>query len=85
MAWRHKEVDQEWFSETVANVSQFVISGVPIFAAYEIKVQAQNDYGSAPEPESTTGYSGEDCELIPALFIMKIAYIYPISICQTRE
>ncbi|XP_076007347.1 neuronal cell adhesion molecule-like isoform X1 [Genypterus blacodes] len=61
--WRQKDVDQEWFSETVANVSQFVISGTPIFAPYEIKVQAQNDYGSAPDPEPTSGYSGEDLPL----------------------
>lgn len=63
MQWRQKDVDQEWSSETVANVSQFVISGAPIYAAYEITVQALNDYGSGPEPEVAIGYSGEDCEL----------------------
>uniref|UniRef100_A0A667XZC2 Neural cell adhesion molecule L1 n=1 Tax=Myripristis murdjan TaxID=586833 RepID=A0A667XZC2_9TELE len=58
--WRQKDVDQDWSSESVANVTQFVVSGTPTFVPYEIKVQAVNDYGSGPEPEVVTGYSGED-------------------------
>lgn len=30
--------------------------------SYEIRVQAINDYGSGPEPETVIGYSGEDRE-----------------------
>uniref|UniRef100_A0A8C9ZJJ8 Neuronal cell adhesion molecule a n=1 Tax=Sander lucioperca TaxID=283035 RepID=A0A8C9ZJJ8_SANLU len=58
--WRQKDVDEDWSSETVANVSQFVVSGTPTYVPYEIKVQALNDYGSGPEPEVVIGYSGED-------------------------
>ncbi|XP_061817410.1 neuronal cell adhesion molecule a isoform X4 [Nerophis lumbriciformis] len=58
--WRQKDVDQEWSSTTVANVTQVVVTGTPIFAPYEIKVQSLNDYGSGPEAEVIIGYSGED-------------------------
>ncbi|XP_061922535.1 neuronal cell adhesion molecule a isoform X11 [Entelurus aequoreus] len=58
--WRQKDVDQEWSSTTVANVTQVVVTGTPIFVPYEIKVQSLNDYGSGPEAEVIIGYSGED-------------------------
>ncbi|XP_071770651.1 neuronal cell adhesion molecule a isoform X7 [Centroberyx gerrardi] len=61
--WRQKDVDQDWSSETVSNVTQFVVSGTPTFVPYEVKVQAVNDYGSGPEPEAVVGYSGEDFPL----------------------
>ncbi|XP_028426198.1 neuronal cell adhesion molecule a isoform X2 [Perca flavescens] len=61
--WRQKDVDEDWSSKTVANVSQFVVSGTPTYVPYEIKVQALNDYGSGPEPEVVIGYSGEDLPL----------------------
>lgn len=56
-------MDEEWASETVANVSQFVVSGTPTFVPYELKVQALNEYGAGPEPAVARGHSGEDCEL----------------------
>ncbi|XP_054631437.1 neuronal cell adhesion molecule-like isoform X5 [Dunckerocampus dactyliophorus] len=58
--WRQKLLDSEWTAVTVANNSKFVVSGTPTFAPYEIKVQAVNDYGAAPEPAVAHGYSGED-------------------------
>ncbi|XP_070784929.1 neuronal cell adhesion molecule-like isoform X2 [Enoplosus armatus] len=58
--WRQKDVDEDWSSKTVANVSQFVVSGTPTYVPYEIMVQALNYYGSGPEPEVVVGYSGED-------------------------
>nr|XP_057933264.1 neuronal cell adhesion molecule a isoform X18 [Doryrhamphus excisus] len=61
--WRQKDVDQEWSSRTVANASQLVVSGTPVFAPYEIKVQSLNDYGNGPEAEVIIGYSGEDLPL----------------------
>ncbi|XP_078021504.1 neuronal cell adhesion molecule a isoform X8 [Epinephelus lanceolatus] len=61
--WRQKDVDGDWSSKTVANVSQFVVSETPTYIPYEIKVQALNDYGNAPEPDVTVGYSGEDLPL----------------------
>ncbi|KAK7896379.1 hypothetical protein WMY93_021704 [Mugilogobius chulae] len=61
--WRQKDIEEEWSTKTVANVSQFVVSGTPTYVPYEIRVQAINDYGSAPEPELVIGYSGEDVPL----------------------
>ncbi|XP_033180934.1 neuronal cell adhesion molecule a isoform X3 [Mastacembelus armatus] len=61
--WRQKDMDEDWSSRNVANVSQFVVSETPTFVPYEIKVQALNDYGSGPEPEIVIGYSGEDFPL----------------------
>ncbi|XP_061662961.1 neuronal cell adhesion molecule a isoform X2 [Syngnathoides biaculeatus] len=61
--WRQRDVDQDWSSKTVANASHFVVSGVPVYAPFEIKVQALNDYGNGPEPEVAVGYSGEDLPL----------------------
>ncbi|XP_026774957.1 neuronal cell adhesion molecule a isoform X10 [Pangasianodon hypophthalmus] len=58
--WRQKDLDKEWSSVTVANVSKFVVSGTPTFVPYEVKVQALNDYGHGPKPGVITGYSGED-------------------------
>lgn len=40
----------------------FVVMDVGDFSAFDIKVQAVNDLGEGPEPKSTIGYSGEDCE-----------------------
>ncbi|XP_069012922.1 neuronal cell adhesion molecule a isoform X4 [Embiotoca jacksoni] len=61
--WRQKDVEEEWSSKNVANVSQFIVSASPIYVPYEIKVQALNDYGSGPVPEVVIGYSGEDLPL----------------------
>lgn len=60
--WRQQDVEEEWTSVSVANVSKFVVSGTPTFVPYEVKVQAQNDYGHGPKPAAVIGYSGEDCE-----------------------
>ncbi|KAM3587800.1 uncharacterized protein V6R79_014177 [Siganus canaliculatus] len=61
--WRQKDIDEDWSSKSVANASQFVVTGTPTYVPYEIKVQALNDYGNGPEPEVVTGYSGEDMPL----------------------
>uniref|UniRef100_A0A3Q3LA26 Neuronal cell adhesion molecule a n=1 Tax=Labrus bergylta TaxID=56723 RepID=A0A3Q3LA26_9LABR len=61
--WRQRDVEDEWSSKNVANVSQFVVTGTPTYVPYEVKVQAINDYGSGPEPKAVVGYSGEDLPL----------------------
>lgn len=60
--WRQKDVDEDWSSKNVANVSEFVVPGTPTYVPYEITVQAVNDYGDGPQPDVVIGYSGEDCE-----------------------
>uniref|UniRef100_H3DMD5 Neural cell adhesion molecule L1 n=1 Tax=Tetraodon nigroviridis TaxID=99883 RepID=H3DMD5_TETNG len=61
--WRQMNMDEDWSTRNVANGSQFVVSGTPTYASYQIRVQAINDYGSGPEPETVIGYSGEDLPL----------------------
>ncbi|XP_051715943.1 neuronal cell adhesion molecule isoform X3 [Ctenopharyngodon idella] len=58
--WRQQDVEEDWTSVSVANVSKFVVSGTPTFVPYEVMVQAQNDYGHGPKPVAVIGYSGED-------------------------
>ncbi|XP_013981249.2 neuronal cell adhesion molecule isoform X4 [Salmo salar] len=58
--WRKKDVDKNWTSVTVANVSKFMVSGTPTFTPYEVKVQAINNNGIGPDPVVVTGHSGED-------------------------
>nr|XP_055047393.1 neuronal cell adhesion molecule a isoform X11 [Misgurnus anguillicaudatus] len=60
VSWRKKDVEQRWTSLTLANVSQYVVTGTPTFEPYEVTVQAINDYGPGPRPEVVLGYSGED-------------------------
>ncbi|XP_052322303.1 neuronal cell adhesion molecule-like isoform X13 [Oncorhynchus keta] len=58
--WRQKDVDKNWTSVTVANVSKFMVSGTPTFTPYEVKVQAINNNGIGPDPAVVIGHSGED-------------------------
>nr|XP_046201001.1 neuronal cell adhesion molecule-like isoform X14 [Oncorhynchus gorbuscha] len=58
--WRQKDLDKNWTSVTVANVSKFMVSGTPTFTPYEVKVQAINNNGIGPDPAVVIGHSGED-------------------------
>uniref|UniRef100_A0A8C1SPZ2 Neural cell adhesion molecule L1 n=1 Tax=Cyprinus carpio TaxID=7962 RepID=A0A8C1SPZ2_CYPCA len=58
--WRQQDMEKDWTSVSVANVSKFVVSGTPTFVPYEVSVQAVNDYGPGPKPSAVIGYSGED-------------------------
>ncbi|XP_047245998.1 neuronal cell adhesion molecule a isoform X11 [Girardinichthys multiradiatus] len=61
--WRQKDVEDDWTSKNVVNVSQLIVFGTPTHVPYEIKVQAFNDYGNGPEPAVVIGFSGEDLPL----------------------
>ncbi|XP_040199784.1 neuronal cell adhesion molecule isoform X18 [Rana temporaria] len=64
VSWRQKDFDEDWTDVTVANVSKYIVSGTPTFAPYELKVQALNDLGYAPEPPVVIGHSGEDLPMV---------------------
>uniref|UniRef100_A0A8D0H1Q6 Neuronal cell adhesion molecule n=1 Tax=Sphenodon punctatus TaxID=8508 RepID=A0A8D0H1Q6_SPHPU len=64
VSWRQKDVDDEWTSVVIANVSKYIVSGTPTFVPYEVKVQALNDLGYAPEPAEVIGHSGEDLPMV---------------------
>ncbi|NXG79065.1 NFASC protein, partial [Baryphthengus martii] len=57
--WRRRDPRGSWHNETV-KVPRHVVWNTPIYVPYEIKVQAENDFGRAPEPDTVIGYSGED-------------------------
>ncbi|XP_009956099.1 PREDICTED: neurofascin isoform X1 [Leptosomus discolor] len=57
--WRRRDPRGSWYNETV-KMPRHVVWNTPIYVPYEIKVQAENDFGRAPEPDTFIGYSGED-------------------------
>uniref|UniRef100_A0A8C6YPJ2 Neural cell adhesion molecule L1-like protein n=1 Tax=Nothoprocta perdicaria TaxID=30464 RepID=A0A8C6YPJ2_NOTPE len=59
VSWRQQGVEADWNEEMVKKHS-LTLRNTPTFVPYEIKVQAVNNLGSGPEPNVTTGYSGED-------------------------
>ncbi|XP_059687139.1 neurofascin isoform X9 [Gavia stellata] len=62
--WRRREPRGSWYNETV-KTPRHVVWNTPIYVPYEIKVQAENDFGRAPEPDTVIGYSGEDLPSSP--------------------
>ncbi|XP_071306590.1 neurofascin isoform X13 [Agelaius tricolor] len=62
--WRRRDPRGSWYNETVRG-ARHVVWNTPIFVPYEIKVQAENDFGRAPEPDTYIGYSGEDLPSAP--------------------
>lgn len=63
--WRRRETRETWNNVTVWG-SRYVVGQTPVYVPYEIRVQAENDFGKGPEPDTVIGYSGEDCEYWPA-------------------
>ncbi|XP_054659994.1 neurofascin isoform X26 [Grus americana] len=57
--WRRRDPRGSWYNETV-KTPRHIVWNTPIYVPYEIKVQAENDFGRAPEPDTVIGYSGED-------------------------
>ncbi|XP_039941851.1 neurofascin isoform X15 [Hirundo rustica] len=62
--WRRREPRGSWHNETVRG-ARHVVWNTPVYVPYEIKVQAENDFGRAPEPDTYIGYSGEDLPSSP--------------------
>ncbi|XP_065505642.1 neurofascin isoform X4 [Caloenas nicobarica] len=62
--WRRRDIRGSWYNETV-KTPRHVVWNTPIYVPYEIKVQAENDFGKAPEPDTFIGYSGEDLPSSP--------------------
>ncbi|XP_075631928.1 neurofascin isoform X20 [Balearica regulorum gibbericeps] len=62
--WRRRDPRGSWYNETV-KTPRHVVWNTPVYVPYEIKVQAENDFGRAPEPDTVIGYSGEDLPSSP--------------------
>nr|XP_020858645.1 neurofascin isoform X1 [Phascolarctos cinereus] len=57
--WRRREGRESWNNATVWG-SRYTVVQTPVYVPYEIRVQAENDFGKGPEPDTIIGYSGED-------------------------
>uniref|UniRef100_A0A9J7YAY5 Neural cell adhesion molecule L1-like protein n=1 Tax=Cyprinus carpio carpio TaxID=630221 RepID=A0A9J7YAY5_CYPCA len=62
LSYRLLGVEDSWKEQMVKRHS-FVVRDTPTFVPYEVKIQAFNRHGWAPEPRVVTGYSGEDLPL----------------------
>uniref|UniRef100_A0AAR2KHA9 Neural cell adhesion molecule L1-like protein n=1 Tax=Pygocentrus nattereri TaxID=42514 RepID=A0AAR2KHA9_PYGNA len=62
LSYRQLGVEDTWTEHTMER-HLFVVKDTPTFVPYEIKIQARNHLGWAPEPRVVTGYSGEDLPL----------------------
>uniref|UniRef100_A0A8C3YIL4 Neurofascin n=1 Tax=Catagonus wagneri TaxID=51154 RepID=A0A8C3YIL4_9CETA len=65
--WRRRETRETWRNVTVWG-SRYVVGQTPVYVPYEIRVQAENDFGKGPEPDTVIGYSGEDLPSAPRRF-----------------
>lgn len=61
LSYRLLGVEDGW-KEQMEKRHSFRVEDTPTFVPYEIKIQARNKHGWAPEPRVVTGYSGEDRE-----------------------
>lgn len=59
VSYKRQDVEEDWQEHMVKRHS-YVVKSTPTFVPYEIKIQARNHQGWAPEPRVVTGYSGED-------------------------
>ncbi|XP_074078563.1 neurofascin isoform X1 [Macrotis lagotis] len=65
--WRRREGRESWNNVTV-HEPYYTVWQTPVYVPYEIRVQAENDFGKGPEPDTVIGYSGEDLPSAPRRF-----------------
>ncbi|XP_042568782.1 neural cell adhesion molecule L1-like protein isoform X3 [Cyprinus carpio] len=63
LSYRLMGVEDSW-KEQMIKRHTFVVRDTQTFVPYEVKIQAFNSHGWAPEPRVVTGYSGEDLPLV---------------------
>uniref|UniRef100_A0A9J8BP20 L1 cell adhesion molecule, paralog a n=1 Tax=Cyprinus carpio carpio TaxID=630221 RepID=A0A9J8BP20_CYPCA len=63
----------------------FTVTDVGNFSAFDIKVQAVNEMGEGPEPKSTIGYSGEDCEFVMFDIFTALVSPFPDIFLKMRD
>nr|XP_033782422.1 neural cell adhesion molecule L1-like protein [Geotrypetes seraphini]XP_033782423.1 neural cell adhesion molecule L1-like protein [Geotrypetes seraphini] len=59
VSWRLRGQESEWNEETVKR-HFFIVKDTPAYVPYDIKVQAENHLGYAPNPKIFMAYSGEN-------------------------
>ncbi|XP_041439748.1 neurofascin isoform X16 [Xenopus laevis] len=65
--WRQRHTGEPWSNVTVWG-NKHVVWNTPVYTQYELRVQAENEFGKAPEPNTVIGYSGEDLPSAPKYF-----------------
>ncbi|XP_075120207.1 neurofascin isoform X4 [Leptodactylus fuscus] len=65
--WRQRHTGEPWSNITVWT-NKHVVWNTPVYTPYEIRVQAENEFGRSPEPNTVIGYSGEDLPSQPKNF-----------------
>uniref|UniRef100_A0A8C1QRY3 Neural cell adhesion molecule L1-like protein n=1 Tax=Cyprinus carpio TaxID=7962 RepID=A0A8C1QRY3_CYPCA len=63
LSYRLMGVEDSW-KEQMMKRHSFVVRDTQTFVPYEVKIQAFNSHGWAPEPRVVTSYSGEDLPLV---------------------
>ncbi|XP_073443286.1 neurofascin isoform X7 [Dendrobates tinctorius] len=65
--WRQRNTGEPWSNVTVWT-NKHVVWNTPVYTPYEIRVQAENEFGRSLEPNTVIGYSGEDLPSQPKNF-----------------
>ncbi|XP_063811300.1 neurofascin isoform X9 [Pseudophryne corroboree] len=82
--WRQRHTGEAWSNVTVWT-NRHVVWNTPVFTPYEIRVQAENEFGRAPEPNTVIGFSGEDYpKAAPTDIKLRVMNSTAISLQWTR-
>ncbi|XP_075052193.1 neurofascin isoform X4 [Mixophyes fleayi] len=82
--WRQRHTGEAWSNVTVWT-NRHVVWNTPVYTPYEIRVQAENEFGRAPEPNTVIGYSGEDYpKAAPTDIKLRVMNSTAISLQWTR-
>ncbi|XP_018104742.1 neurofascin isoform X6 [Xenopus laevis] len=82
--WRQRHTGEPWSNVTVWG-NKHVVWNTPVYTQYELRVQAENEFGKAPEPNTVIGYSGEDYpKAAPTDIKLRVMNSTAISLQWTR-
>ncbi|XP_075709886.1 neurofascin isoform X17 [Rhinoderma darwinii] len=82
--WRQRHTGEPWSNVTVWT-NKHVVWNTPVYTPYEIRVQAENEFGRSPEPSTVIGYSGEDYpKAAPTDIKLRVTNSTAISLQWTR-
>ncbi|XP_066456252.1 neurofascin isoform X4 [Eleutherodactylus coqui] len=82
--WRQRHTGEPWSNVTVWT-NKHVVWNTPVYTPYEIRVQAENEFGRSPEPGTVIGYSGEDYpKAAPTDIRLRVMNSTAISLQWTR-
>ncbi|XP_068940181.1 neural cell adhesion molecule L1-like protein isoform X4 [Petaurus breviceps papuanus] len=84
VTWRQQGVPSEWSDELATDNTLRVMTS-SVFTPYDVKVQAINQFGSGPEPQTITVYSGEDYpDAAPSLVSVRVINSTLINVTWDR-